>query len=370
MKVINFSNPILLPQIRIKLMLLLLLSLLMLVDQSTGAYPIPDTGQTNSYTETFGEDSDYIINPLSYTKLDANGNDLPDSATSWVMLRDNVTGLIWEVKTDDGSVHDKDNTYTWYDSNPETNGGDAGTPGDGTDTEDFINSLNAQWFGGHNDWRLPRVEELNSIYDHGTNKPAVNITFFPNTVSSRYWTSTTFAVWPPEAWASNFYSGGSPGKSDKSNGLYIRAVRGGEAVASHSFVDNGDGTVTDTSTGLMWEQTGAENGMVWESAINYCENLYFMGYADWRLPNYIELDSIVDYRTYSPSINLEYFSPIAGGYFFSSTTWLLSSEGTAMKRAFVKQKFKFGAFPVGGGENGPQIARRSHPPLETPPFPI
>ena len=52
------------------------------------------TGQTQSYTDTFGEDSGYTINPKSYTKLYAQGNDLPDSAVSWVMVRDNVTGLI------------------------------------------------------------------------------------------------------------------------------------------------------------------------------------------------------------------------------------------------------------------------------------
>ena len=71
------------------------------------AGPVPDTGQTEFYTDTFGEDSDYLINPPSYAKLDACGNPLLYTATSWVMVRDNVTGLIWEVKTDDGSVHDK-----------------------------------------------------------------------------------------------------------------------------------------------------------------------------------------------------------------------------------------------------------------------
>ena len=58
---------------------------------------LPDTGQTTSYTTVFGEDSDYTINPPSYTKLDQAGNELPDSAVNWVMVRDNVTGLIWEV---------------------------------------------------------------------------------------------------------------------------------------------------------------------------------------------------------------------------------------------------------------------------------
>jgi hypothetical protein len=75
--------------------------------------PIPDTGQTKCYENSveilcpspgepfYGQDAQYITNPQSYTKLDASGNDLPDEAASWVMVRDNVTGLIWEVKTDD-----------------------------------------------------------------------------------------------------------------------------------------------------------------------------------------------------------------------------------------------------------------------------
>ncbi|ETR68536.1 MAG: hypothetical protein OMM_04508 [Candidatus Magnetoglobus multicellularis str. Araruama] len=136
---------------------------------------IPSTGQTKCYDnekeipcpgpgeDFYGQDGNYNINPQSFTKLDALGNDLPDSATEWVMVRDNNSGLIWEVKTDDGSIHDKDNTYTWYDSNPETNGGNEGSDGNGTDTEDFINALNDSRYGGYNDWRLPSMYELARI---------------------------------------------------------------------------------------------------------------------------------------------------------------------------------------------------------------
>ena len=72
---------------------------------------VPDTGQTKCYNKTdvitcpspgqpfYGQDANYTINPMSYTKLDGSGNALPDSAPSWVMVRDNVTGLIWEMKT-------------------------------------------------------------------------------------------------------------------------------------------------------------------------------------------------------------------------------------------------------------------------------
>jgi len=285
------------------------------------AGPVPDTGQTTSYTDTFGEDSDYLINPPSYTKLDANGNDLADSATSWKMVRDNVTGLIWEVKTDDNSVHDKDNTYTWYDSNPDTNGGNAGTPGDGTDTEDFINELNSSNYGGHSDWRLPTPKELTSIVDYGKYNPAINTNYFPNMVSesSYYWSSTTFANYTDWAWRVNFDDGLVYGLYSKSNNYYVRAVRGGQSWSFGHLVINGDGTVTDTSTGLMWQQETA-GSMTWEGAISYCENLSLSGYNDWYLPNRNELQSLVDYSKYKPSINTTHFPDTVSSDYWSSTT--------------------------------------------------
>ncbi len=157
----------------------------MIVAAYAFAGPVPDTGQTKCYDVAgnvitcpspgqalYGQDANYCINPPSFTKLDGSGNGLPDSATSWAMLKDNVTGLIWEMKTNKDGIknyndpHDADNTYTWYDSNPATNGGYAGTPGDGTDTEDFIKALNNANFGGYSDWRLPTINELANIVDY------------------------------------------------------------------------------------------------------------------------------------------------------------------------------------------------------------
>ena len=83
----------------------------MLYAISAVAAPVPDTGQTLCYAagniitcpspgqDYYGQDASYTINPMSYTKLDSSGNALPDSATSWSMVKDNVTGLTWEVKT-------------------------------------------------------------------------------------------------------------------------------------------------------------------------------------------------------------------------------------------------------------------------------
>jgi hypothetical protein len=79
------------------------------------------------------------------------------------------------------------------------------------------------------------------------------------------------------------------------------------------FVDNQDGTVTDTCTGLMWQKDTADvdgdgqstdfDGLVWCDALAYCENLSFAGHDDWRLPNLRELQSIVDYGRFNPSIH-------------------------------------------------------------------
>ena len=320
---------------RLLTLFVILLPLTLIFCGSVWAYPfpLPDTGQTKCYNNTeeitcpgsgeafYGQDGNYLINPPSYTKLEASGNDLADSATSWVMVRDNVTGLIWEVKTDDGYIHDKDNQYTWYDSNPETNGGDAGTPGDGTDTEDFIAALNTANFGGNNDWRLPTIKELASISNLGMSRPAVDTVYFPNTVlSSYYWSSTTQADDTSSAWFVDFFDYGADGWLGKSNNYYVRAVRGGQGGSLGNLIINGDGTVTDVATGLMWQQDGTGSRITWEEAISYCEELSLLGYEDWRLPNFKELRSIVDYTKGNPAINTNCFPTTVSSYYWSSTT--------------------------------------------------
>ena len=309
-------------------------------------WPIPDSGQTKCYDglgnelnpcpspgeDFYGQDGNYLINPPSYTKLDAAGNDLPDGAASWVMVRDNVTGLIWEGKQNKDGVknyadpHDADNTYTWYDSNPETNGGYAGTPGDGTDTEDFIKQLNMANFGGYSDWRLPTIKELASVQNLATCVPTIDTIYFPNTLvqigESNYWSSSTHASDMDGARArySDFTFGYGASYGPKSNSRYVIAVRSFQAQTSGYFIINNDGTVTDTYTGLMWQQaTGGE--MTWENAISHCEDLSLAGYSDWRLPNREELRSVVDYERYDPTIDTEIFSDT-----FSSNYWSASYD--------------------------------------------
>ncbi len=305
------------------------------------AAPVTDTGVTKCYDDAgnvitcpsagqrfYGQDANYTINPPSYTKLDSNGNALAASAASWVMVRDNVTGLIWEVKKDkDGAQdydnpHDADNTYTWYDPDDPL---DLGSPSD-HDTKDFLDALKDAWFGGFNDWRLPTIKELVYLVDCSIPSPGltINTTYFPNTVSSDYWSSTTYANVTSNAWNVGFDDGGD-GWGNKSYILYVRAVRGGQSP--NTFVDNGNGTVTDTSTGLMWQQDTAGDGqgnydrMTWEEALAYCESRTIGGHTDWRLPTIKELHSLVDYSRYNPAINTTYFPNTVSFDYWSSTTY-------------------------------------------------
>lgn len=115
-------------------------------------------------------------------------------------------------------------------------------------------------------------------------------------------------------------------------------------VMADRFVDNGDGTVTDRYTGLTWQQLPAPNGLTWDEALRYCEDLELGGETDWRLPNVRELRSLVDYGRSQPSIDPVFLSPSA--YFWSSTT--IDSEAI---RAWVVG-FKFGI--IYNGDKGNQ----------------
>jgi hypothetical protein len=310
--------------------------LLLIPTTNIHAWAIPDTGQTKCYNGTveipcptsgqpfYGQDGNYIINPPSYTKLDTNGVVLPNSAMTWVMVKDNVTGLIWENKTDDGGIHDKDNTYTWCDTNSETNGGNPGVCGSGatpTDTQAFIQALNVAKYGGYSDWRIPTVKELRSIVNFSQTNPSSDTTFFPRTVSSDYWTSTTYAFYEAEAWIVRFNDDQFE-YENKSHSYYVRAVRGKLSGSANRFADNGNGTVTDTSTGLMWQQAASSSALKWEEALAYAEGLPLAGYDDWRVPTAKELQSIWDYSKWSPAIDKTFFpGTLTSNHYWSSTTY-------------------------------------------------
>ena len=100
-----------------------------------------------------------------------------------------------------------------------------------------------------------------------------------------------------------------------------------------SYTDNGDGTMTDNNTGLMWKRcseadtqtsgcTGTHSTSTWQGAINQCEGLNYAGYTDWRLPNAKELWSITRLEPETaPYINQTAFPGTVSGNYWSSTTY-------------------------------------------------
>lgn len=172
---------------------------------------------------------------FDFTALDASGNPTTPSsgANPHPCVRDNVTGLIWEVKTDDGGLRDKDWTYTWYSSDSATNGGSAGTVSGGTcqtagrcDIEKYVADINAAGLCGYNDWRMPIMKELQSIVDYSISNPSIDAVNFPNTPPYIFWVASAYASYSGSAWYVDFSLKDTNG-GDKSYSRYVRLVRDG-----------------------------------------------------------------------------------------------------------------------------------------------
>jgi hypothetical protein len=172
-------------------------------------------GTSGQEDADFGRDANATTNSdsngykgFSFTKLDSSCNALTDQTqTSFSFVKDNVTGLIWEIKADPTEL-------PWYDSTSATNGGDAGGYNSGANTEWYIS--NANWCD-KTDWRLPTIKELVGLINSSTKAVAVDQNYFPNInltidpitkkTNAYYWSSTPSAATPVSAWAVDFNSG-------------------------------------------------------------------------------------------------------------------------------------------------------------------
>jgi len=212
----------------------------------TGIEQCLSNGGTCSGSSPTGEDAEFgrdrlaaqgLLNKLGngpagfdYTKLDAEGNALPDSATEWACVRDNYAGLIWEVKVDDpASPRHFEHTYSWYQPDGAQNGGQAGEidggscSGGSCDLEGLIEAVNANRLCGATDWRVPTRPELLSLVNASRSGPAISTAYFPRT-SGAFWSLTPVAADPAGAWRLDFDKG-EMGTQDKTAALKVRLVR-------------------------------------------------------------------------------------------------------------------------------------------------
>ena len=182
------------------------------------------------------QDAENGTNRMSFTKLDGGK-----------CVKDNHTGLIWEVKQDkNGSVgdslHDADDTYNWYNPDNTSNGGNAGYQDDDgnicygyqsnnsnsyCNTHAYIQRVNAQGWCGYSDWRLPSRQELRSIVNYGTYNPAIDVTYFPNSQSEWFWSSSSVANYSDRVW-SIYFNYGHDYWVNKSSRFDVRLVRSGQ----------------------------------------------------------------------------------------------------------------------------------------------
>ena len=321
-----------------------------------GTIQLPRTGQTTCYDEAgtqlptcegTGQDGEYqkgVVWPIPRFQS--------GSGTEADCIIDNLTRLMWQKNVDP-------TTKTWQEA------------------LDYVQTLNiTETICGHSDWRLPNVNELESLINSGE---ASTATWLMNQGFSGiyydYWSSISDFAYPEYAHTVNLV-GGYSASHLKSGPGYVIAVRGitsGPAQvwqtsqttcfdASGALVDcagtGQDGEqlmgiawpdprfrvqadcITDDLTGLTWTKSPAIIEGIWQEGLDYAKPFRLCGYSDWRLPNRNELRSLIHYGViYGDEwLNSQGFDSIWPNYYWSSTTdlsspsmaWRLKTRGAAL----------------------------------------
>ncbi len=275
-------------------------------------YRVVDTGQVTFYDNSnkiaeptvgapfYGQDAQYNINTPSY-KDNGDGT-----------ITDNVTGLMWQ----------KDFQLLSYD-----------------EAAEMAKSCN---YAGFNDWRVPSIKEAYSlILFSGVDAsgrdmsvvPEGSIPFIDTNYFAFTYGSNGTRVIDTQLLSSTKSIGSLSGRMKMVFGVnladgriksYPLIARGGEKKYTVRFVrgaeygvnkfkGNKNGTVSDTATGLMWQQSDSGKGLNWEEALAYAAKMNkkrLSGYNDWRVPNAKELQSIIDYSRSPESSNSAAIDPI------------------------------------------------------------
>jgi hypothetical protein len=323
-------------------------------------------------------------------------------------ISDNLTGLVWAQNANLLGTVDADNDTD-------------GMAGDGMvnwqHALDYVVKLNREAYLGYTDWRLPNLNEIESLLNTQLFTPALPQGHpFTNVQSDYYWSSTSIAYTPGSAWIVNMGCGyvneygktynhyvwpvragqcGSWGDSViclpntgqtlcyKDNGTETDCsgtgqdgdIQAGVAWPSTRFVDNSDDMVTDSLTGLEWTKNANLVGatMTWQQALDYVKTLTTGGHSDWRLPNEKELRSLVDYSKYSPALPTGHpFTNVQSDGYWSSTSganstnyaWLVVIMYNGDVYNFTKSNHYY-VWPVRAGQVGNPLISSTTVPSST-----
>ena len=295
-------------------------------------YTIVDTAQIRCYSNNaeieypkananfFGQDAQYIGNEPAY-KDNGDGT-----------VTDLNTGLMWQSD-----------------------------PGEKMTFKQAVAGAATCRVGGYDDWRLPTIKELYSLIlfsgtdpdpmsrDSAGQQPFIDRKYFKfqygnpdrgeRIIDSQFATSTKYVSTTMRGaetmFGVNFADGRIKGygmrspRGDGDKTFHVLYVRGNTSYGKNDFKDNGDGTVTDEATGLMWMKIDSgklkagknkDGKLNWQEALSWAENLEYAGYSDWRLPNVKELQSIVDYTRSPATTNSAAIDPV-----FQTTSFIAES---------------------------------------------
>lgn len=316
-------------------------------------FPIVGTNQTtffNNFTEMstpsagedfYGQNAQYPGNIPQYVN---NGDGT---------VTDMVSGLMWQQSFDhnaDGVVdYDDKLTYDEVLDIPETI-----TTGDYTDwrvpTIKEIYSLIlfsgrdiSGYEGTSTDQLIPFIDNMVFEYAYGDTDAGERLIDVQCASTNEYVSTETERM----VFGVNFADGRIKGYGTQMMGqekaFNYLLVRGNNEYGINSFTENGDGTITDHATELIWMQDDNGEGLLWKEALNYAETFEFAGFSNWRLPDAKELQSIIDYTRSPYTTNTAAIDPLfncsgitneAGQedypFYWSSTThgnWTEGNEG-------------------------------------------
>jgi len=324
---------------------------------------------------------------FDYTKLKMDGTPLANqnrayddsgseaASTKWSCVRDNHTGLVWEVKESTG-VHASTNEYRWGGltaigiDHPNRQGDYY------NDWNVLVNSANNNARCGITDWRVPDLKSLATLINYGANRrpttlslsgPTINNEYFPFVTFDEfaYWSASPYNLNTTDAYGVRFrYGNDADLLRDDLNGVRLVSGRRLESIGHatavansinqevFSYIDNttpdsrytlgnNNLTVVDSSTGLMWQrcaigQSGATCNIGeptesdWGSAILAAQSSTVGGFTDWRLPNIQELLSLSALDRRNPAINTSIFANSSNRRdYWSSTPSIASSASSS-----------------------------------------
>lgn len=280
-------------------------------------FRLPDSGQFRETTWVRGEDRDYERNPMSFS-ISEDGAIIIDNNTG--MMWERHLNWQWEKTTPPKGDWRPQDVFSYKDGEPRRRPYHEGVQ--------YCKQLR---LGGYNDWRMPNMKEGHTIAHYAAARPTIDTRYFKDVDpgipgygdrgKGGMWAGPIAPDHNNSGWHLGFIDGhfmGYPRGGYKTTRCVRADDMGGYFLPD--YIVNGDGTVTENIAKLMWVQETKSGLLDWEEALQYCGDLQFAGYGDWKLPSNKEMTSIVDLTKQKPALDAKVFPDTDYKAFYWSRT--------------------------------------------------